>query len=308
MATEPTVLIVEDDPAIAEGLRAFLESENFLVEHCDDGGTAAERALELLPDVLLLDISLPRRNGLDICRELRQRGFIKPILLLTSRAEQLDKVLWLESAADDYITKPFDLRELLARVRAHTRSFQRTVQTAAPLIETQSYNRRLLAIMFTDIKDYAKMMNADERRAVRLVGMHNRLMQEEIKGHGGQVAEIIGDAFVATFGSAVRSVECGLAVQKKLAEYNQQQPEPEQVHVRIGIHLGDVLEHADGKLAGDSVNIAARLQQIATPGCVTVSDSVFIAIRHKIDCHAASLGERFVKNIQDPVVIYELST
>lgn len=161
--------------------------------------------------------------------------------------------------------------------------------------------------MFTDIKDYAKMMNANEQRAVRLVGLHNRLLQEEIKGHGGQVAEIIGDAFVATFGSAVRSVECGLAVQKKLAEYNQQQPETEQVHVRIGIHLGDVLEHADGKLAGDSVNIAARLQQIATPGCVTVSDSVFIAIRHKIDCHAASLGERFVKNIQDPVVIYELS-
>lgn len=135
MATEPTILIVEDDPAIAEGLRAFLESENFLVEHCDDGGAAVDRALELLPDVLLLDLSLPRRNGLDICRDLRGRGFIKPILMLTSRSEQIDKVLGLESGADDYITKPFDLRELLARVRAHTRSFQRTAQTATPAAE-----------------------------------------------------------------------------------------------------------------------------------------------------------------------------
>jgi DNA-binding response OmpR family regulator len=113
-----TVLVVEDEPAIREGLVATLESEGCTVNAVSDGNAALAALQTHLPDLVLLDIMLPGRNGYDVCRDIRRRHPRLPVIMLTAKSEEIDKVVGLELGADDYITKPFGVRELLARIAA----------------------------------------------------------------------------------------------------------------------------------------------------------------------------------------------
>jgi len=115
------LLLIEDDPAVAQSLRAGLEREGYAVTWKSSGAEGMAYARERQPHLILLDIRLPDISGLDVCRTLRQQGLRLPILMLTARREEVDKVLGLEMGADDYVTKPFGLRELLARIRAQLR-------------------------------------------------------------------------------------------------------------------------------------------------------------------------------------------
>ncbi|OGD15329.1 MAG: DNA-binding response regulator [Candidatus Aminicenantes bacterium RBG_16_63_14] len=112
------ILVVEDEPTIATGLRDDLELEGFAVEVVDDGTAALSRILEEKFDLVLLDLMLPGMDGLTVCREARSKGRRTPIIILTAKGQEVDKVVGLELGADDYITKPFSRRELLARVKA----------------------------------------------------------------------------------------------------------------------------------------------------------------------------------------------
>ena len=112
------ILVVEDEPAIALGLRNDLTLEGYAVEVAVDGETASERARETPFDLILLDVMLPRKDGFAVCRELRRAGVKTPIILLTARAQEAEKVLGLELGADDYVTKPFSPMELCARIKA----------------------------------------------------------------------------------------------------------------------------------------------------------------------------------------------
>lgn len=116
----PTILIVEDDLALRETLVYNLRREDYQVISAADGPTGLSEARRLKPDLILLDIMLPGIDGLEICRTLRQE-LNTPILLLTARDDEIDRVIGLEIGADDYITKPFSMRELLARIKAHLR-------------------------------------------------------------------------------------------------------------------------------------------------------------------------------------------
>jgi DNA-binding response OmpR family regulator len=116
MATR--ILVVEDEPAIALGLQDDLTMEGYEVEVASDGDAAAQRALEGAFDLVILDVMLPRKDGFEICRALRRAGRRTPVILLTARSQESDKVLGLELGADDYVTKPFSPRELRARVKA----------------------------------------------------------------------------------------------------------------------------------------------------------------------------------------------
>ena len=107
-----SILIIEDDPAIAKGLKESLEDEHFHILTASDGREGYEMAKKEKPDLILLDLMLPTMNGQDVCRKLREDDVTIPILMLTSKKEDTDKILGLELGADDYITKPFNLREL----------------------------------------------------------------------------------------------------------------------------------------------------------------------------------------------------
>ena len=112
------ILIVEDERAVARGLEYGLESEGFAVLLAENGSKALDLARTQKPHLILLDIRLPDISGFDVCRQLRSEGARMPILMLTARDEAIDKILGLELGADDYVVKPYDLRELIARIRA----------------------------------------------------------------------------------------------------------------------------------------------------------------------------------------------
>jgi two-component system alkaline phosphatase synthesis response regulator PhoP len=119
----PSILIVEDETELASGLKDNFEFDGYDVFLASDGETGLHLAVERQPNLIILDIMLPKMSGLDLCKELRSRGVSTPIIMLTARSQEIDKVLGLEFGADDYITKPFSIRELLARVKAVLRRF-----------------------------------------------------------------------------------------------------------------------------------------------------------------------------------------
>jgi len=123
------VLIVEDDQSMAVALKEGFEFEGFTVDVATDGAEGMRLATESPPDVMILDVMLPRMNGLDVCRQLRKDGSRLPIIMLTARSQEIDKVLGLRLGADDYVTKPFGFMELMARVEAVLR---RTAAEEAP--------------------------------------------------------------------------------------------------------------------------------------------------------------------------------
>jgi len=115
---ERTILIVEDDAGIQMILRDALTSQGYQVTTADDGMKGLELARELKPALIILDVMLPLMDGFEVCRKIRKEGIVSPILMLTVKDEELDKVLGLELGADDYVTKPFSLKELTARIKA----------------------------------------------------------------------------------------------------------------------------------------------------------------------------------------------
>jgi DNA-binding response OmpR family regulator len=113
-----TILIIEDDKSIQAGLKDNLEIENFKVIAESDGLKGYERAVKDKPDLILLDLNLPMKNGFEVCRDLRTNNINTPVIMLSARIEEADKVLGLELGADDYVTKPFSIRELISRIKA----------------------------------------------------------------------------------------------------------------------------------------------------------------------------------------------
>jgi DNA-binding response OmpR family regulator len=125
---EERILIIEDEADLVKGLKLNLLDEGYEVDWAADGHDGLRKALEEAPDLIILDIMLPGMNGLKVCRELRERKSGTPVLMRTAKGEEVDKVLGLEIGADDYMTKPFSIRELLARIKAHLRREKREIQ------------------------------------------------------------------------------------------------------------------------------------------------------------------------------------
>lgn len=117
----PKLLLIEDEEALARGLEYNLSREGFEVVRARRGDTALDLVVRTQPDLIILDVMLPGMNGLEVCRELRRRGIDLPIIMLSAKGEEVDRVLGLEIGADDYMSKPFSVRELISRIRARLR-------------------------------------------------------------------------------------------------------------------------------------------------------------------------------------------
>lgn len=116
-----TILVVEDDPSIQRGLELNLQVEGYSVITASDGEEGLRHALERRPDVILLDVMLPKLSGYDVCRQVRKQGLTMPIIMVTAKTQEIDKIMGLELGADDYVTKPFSVAEVVARVNAAVR-------------------------------------------------------------------------------------------------------------------------------------------------------------------------------------------
>ncbi len=137
------VLVIEDEPAILNGLKDNLESEGYKVSSASDGKEGLEKAVKEAADIVLLDVMLPGMNGFDVCKEIKSKKLTLPIIMLTAKAKEADKIMGLALGADDYITKPFSIKELLARVKAVLRRVK---------IHKEAKHKRIKSYEFGDIK------------------------------------------------------------------------------------------------------------------------------------------------------------
>jgi adenylate cyclase len=165
--------------------------------------------------------------------------------------------------------------------------------------------RRLAAILAADVAGYSRLMGRNEEETVRDLEAHQAVILPLIAKHGGAVINIAGDGVVAQFPSAVRAVECAVAIQKIMSERNFDVPDERRMLVRIGVNLGDII-HDGTRTFGDGINVAARLEPLAEPGGICISATVREAIFGKLGLPLRDLGEKALKNIDRPVHIYQI--
>jgi adenylate cyclase len=170
-----------------------------------------------------------------------------------------------------------------------------------------SETRKIAAILVADVVGYSRLAGADEDRTLsRLRGLRSDLIDPAIAAHRGRIVKRTGDGSIIEFRSVVDAVQCAIEVQSAMVERNAGVSPDKRIQFRIGIHLGDVVEESDGDLMGDSVNIAARLEGIAKPGAICLSEDAYRQVRARLDLLVADLGEQKLKNIADAIRAYSL--
>jgi len=172
--------------------------------------------------------------------------------------------------------------------------------------EMKAETRRLAAIMFTDIVGFSRQMGADEARMLRLLAVHNQVIEQTVAEHRGQVIKTVSDAFLVDFPSVVNAVRCAQRIQEQFRTHNTEKGPAEQIHVRIGIHLGDIVQR-EGDVFGDGVNVASRLQALAEPDTISISHVVYQEVAKKLSLGTVvSLGRPKLKNIAERQPVYAL--
>src|SRR6516165_8806057 len=170
-----------------------------------------------------------------------------------------------------------------------------------------SETRKLVAILVADVVGYSRLAGADEERTLaRLRGLRSDLIDPAIAAHRGRIVKRTGDGSIIEFRSVVDAVRCAIEVQTGLIERNAGVPPEKRIEFRVGIHVGDVVEESDGDLMGDGVNIAARLEGVAKPGAICLSEDAYRQVKQRLDLKVSDLGATRLKNIAEPVHIYSL--
>jgi len=166
--------------------------------------------------------------------------------------------------------------------------------------------RRLAAIMYTDIVGYTALSQKSESLAMKLLEMHRSMVRPFFSKHSGREVKTMGDAFLVEFASALGAVRCALDIQQSMHEMNQGRPTEKQIQLRIGVHVGDVV-HREDDVYGDAVNVASRIEPLAAPGGVCVSEQVYDQVRNKFEFPLVSMGEKELKNVSEPVEVYRIA-
>ena len=170
-----------------------------------------------------------------------------------------------------------------------------------------SETRKIAAILVADVVGYSRLASADEERTLaRLRALRSDLIDPAIAVHHGRTVKRTGDGILIEFRSVVDAVRCAIELQSAMVGRNAGVSPDMRIEFRIGVHLGDVVEEADGDLMGDGVNIAARLEGIAKPGAICLSDDAYRQVKRRLDLAVTDLGPTQLKNIADPVRVYSL--
>src|ERR1700678_1995308 len=167
--------------------------------------------------------------------------------------------------------------------------------------------RKIAAILAADVVGFSRMASVDEDRTLaRLRTLRADLIDPTVASQNGRVFKRTGDGVLIEFRSVVEAVRCAIAIQNAMIERNVGMPTDQRIEFRVGIHLGDVVEESDGDLMGDGVNIAARLEGIADPGAICLSEDAYRQVKGRLDLAVSDLGPTLLKNIAEPVRAYSL--
>jgi two-component system alkaline phosphatase synthesis response regulator PhoP len=211
------VLLVEDEPGLILTLTDRLESEGFAVETAADGESGERRAISGDFDLIILDVMLPKKNGLDVCRDLRRQNVSTPILMLTARGETIDKVLGLKLGADDYLTKPFEVLELLARIEALLRRSPQKNQNS----QNETYNFGSVSI------DFRRAEVRKDGLPVELSALEFKLLQHLIEHRGKMLSrdELLDEVWGYDATPTTRTVDVHIAWLRQKLEPNPRRPQ-----------------------------------------------------------------------------------
>jgi adenylate cyclase len=167
--------------------------------------------------------------------------------------------------------------------------------------------RKLVAILAADVVGYSRLAGSDEDRTLaRLRALRSDLIDPTVAVHHGRVVKRTGDGSIVEFRSVVDAVRCAIEVQNGMFERNAGLPPERCIEFRVGVHVGDVVEESDGDLMGEGVNIAARLEGVAKPGAICLSEDAYRQVKSRLDLVVSDLGPTKVKNIAEPVRVYSL--
>ena len=165
--------------------------------------------------------------------------------------------------------------------------------------------RRLAAILAADVMGYSRHTERNEEASTVTLRMYRTVVDEAISAHRGHIFSSAGDGVVAEFPSIVEAIRCAIEIQNEIAERNASVPETERMQFRIGVNLGDVIAE-DNNLYGTGVNVAVRLEQLAEPGGICISQTVYDQVRKIVEIPFQDIGERRLKNIAEPVHVYRI--
>src|SRR5882762_10380446 len=170
-----------------------------------------------------------------------------------------------------------------------------------------SETRKIAAILVSDVVGYSRLAGADEDRTLaRLRALRSDLIDPTIAVYNGRIVKRTGDGAIVEFRSVVEAVRCGIEIQNSMIERNTGLASERRIEFRIGIHLGDVVEESDGDLMGDGVNIAARLEGVAQPGAICLSEDAYRQVKSRLDLEVNDLGQTQLKNISEPIRVYSV--
>ena len=170
-----------------------------------------------------------------------------------------------------------------------------------------SETRKIAAILVADVVGYSRLAGTDEDRTLsRLRGLRSDLIDPAIAAHRGRVVKRTGDGALVEFRSVVDAVRCAVEIQHGVAERNAGVAPERRIEFRVGVHLGDVVEEEDGDLMGDGVNIASRLEGVAKPGAICLSEQAYWQVKGRLDLAVHDLGPIELKNIAEPIRVYSL--
>lgn len=309
----PLILAVDDEPANLALLGKLLKHHGYDVVEADDGLSALDAISDHDPDLVCLDVMMPRLDGIEVCRRLRSQpehaGL--PILLLTALNRPEDKVRGLEAGADDFLSKPFDESELSARVRSLLRVkalqdrladllgryVSESVAAEAlrdPFAVSLGGDRRHVSTLFADVRGYTALAaeHAPEE-TLELLNRYLTVVSDAVETQGGTVADLLGDGVFAFFGAPVahsdnpqRAVRAAIAMQQAVTQLAIPAMPGVRLQAGIGITSGEVIAGNVGSerrmhycVVGNSVNIAAHMQAAAGPGQILVDEPTHDAVR-----------------------------
>jgi two-component system alkaline phosphatase synthesis response regulator PhoP len=213
------ILLVEDEPGLVVTLTDRLGAEGYAVETAQDGETGLQQAASCAFDLIILDVMLPRKNGFDVCRDLRQRGCHSPIIMLTARGQVVDRVVGLKLGADDYVTKPFEMIELLARIEALLRRAPVIAAASGQLPETYQFGSVRV--------DFRRAEVERDGQRVELSALEFKLLRYLIEHRGAALSrdELLNEVWGYDAMPSTRTVDVHVAWLRQKLEPNPRHPQ-----------------------------------------------------------------------------------
>ena len=290
------IAVVDDEPEMRRVIDEYLTLNGFRVTPCEGGKALRALLLDGPVDLIVLDLNMPEEDGLSIVRHVKATTKV-PVILLTAASSTIDRVVGLELGADDYLAKPCELRELLARVRSVLR---RSAQPAPG-----SVRRQLAAIASLDLVGFGRLLQQDEPGTLAaLERLFGSVIEPSVAQHGGTLFKTMGDGALMEFASVVDAVDWGIGLQKRLARDRQTAGSGQPMQFRLGIAIGDIVLAGTDRV-GEGVALAVRVQEIGKPGCVTISDFTHQLVRARISEAFVDRGYQDLKNIAEPMRVWD---